>query len=543
MNSESSLFVMKDKQFFDNTPYFKVNIEINNNINSTITVGLVVNSLTGQVNLTKLFQDLQNGVRNAKKNFKDWKCLIDMMKYVDCYSLMKYGHFHYYYENEPIYVLNTDEDEDGDNEPPSLDNIKNLKIKSDLTNKGKIVKTTLITEAPEIFGEIYNGFPNECKGQYGDYHLITKMMSYISFNYEIINNDFVAFILPILSNDKSNMIKEMNKPEDKIMIALDESIPDESIIKKTIFDDEELSNIMKINNSTKGKLAERWTEKYMKKWIPDITSCADIPESCDLYSDVLKMRVEIKCRNDYEKTKTGMDKFHRDVKVHEKDTNMFIYLDLCRNSHVISHFEINPLRLYLNGEDLNEKMMNFIKSTCENYNKNIISEYSGEIRSNILLKSARKEFEEGMKELRKEYVPKVEDFINEIMATINKAKQETKTENDAHEERDGDGDDESKIIKEKEMEIKMTPGISKTRLEKYANTVKDFVEANKDKFGVGYYVSKSYNLYLDWCKVNLRQTLLRKEFDLIMKNLCDNRRISTDPYENVRNNLHYWVMK
>ena len=68
MNGNTSLFAMKNKQFFVNTPYFKVDIDINNNINSTITVGLVVNSLTGQVNLTKLFLDLQNGANNNKKN-------------------------------------------------------------------------------------------------------------------------------------------------------------------------------------------------------------------------------------------------------------------------------------------------------------------------------------------------------------------------------------------------------------------------------------------------------------------------------------------
>lgn len=540
MNSESSLFVMKDKQFFDNTPYFKVNIEINNNINSAITVGLVVNSLTGQVNLTRLFQDLQNGVSNTRKNFADWRYLMETMKYVDCYSLMRYGHVHYYYENEPIYDLSTRDEADEDDDRPSLNNIKNLKIKSELINKGRVVKTTLITEAPEIFGEVYNKYPNECKGQYGDYHLITKMMSYVSFNYEIINNDFVAFIIPVLSNDESNMIKEMNKPEDKIKIALDETIPEESIVKKTIFDDEELSSIITVGNSTKGKMAERWTEKYMKKWIPDITSCADTPESCDLYSDMLKLRIEIKCRTDYEKTKNGIDKFHRDVKVHEKDTNMFIYLDLCRTSHVETRIEINPLRLYLNGNDLNEKMMSFIKLTCEHYNKNIISEYSGEIRSNILLKSARKEFEEGLKELRREYVPKVEDLINEIMTSINKAKIVNEIKSEIPDEK---MDEQTKIIEEKEKEIKMTPGINKARLEKYANTVKDFVEANKDKFIIGYYVTKSYNLYLDWCKTNLRQTLLKKEFDTVMKNLCDNRRLPTDPYENIKNNLHYWVMK
>ena len=567
MKSNVSLFALKDKQYYKNTPYFKTNIEINNGINSTITIGLVVNSLTGQVNLTKLFQELQNGVKNKKKNFMDWRYLLETMKYTDCYSLMKYGHVHYYYDGKPIYDLsvkkNTDDtDDNSDNNDEvvelSLNNIKDLRIRAELTNKGKVVKTSLITEAKEIFGEIYNKYPNECKGQYGDYHLINRMMNYISFNYEVINNEFIAFILPLLSSDNTNMIKEMSSPEIQINALLDENIPDESDIKKNILnEDEELIEIMKIDNSKKGKLAEKWTENYMKQWIPDIKSCADTKESCDLYSESLGIRVEVKCRNESEKIRNGLNKFHRDVKIHENDTKLFIYLDLCKTSTIDTRIEISPLRLYLNGSDLNEKMMKFIVSTCKSYNKMNYSEYTGEIDSNIVLKSARKNIEEGFKQLRDLYIVKTEELINEILTKNEqmnesgdgKATNEIKINADepTNEIKKNDiAKNENSIIptnNEEIKRIKMIPGVDINRLMKHALGVKEFIEANKDKFVIGYYVSKSYDFYLNWCKTNLRQTLLRREFDTVMKNLCINKRISTDPYTGERTNLHYWIVK
>lgn len=505
MNGNTSLFAMKNKQFFVNTPYFKVDIDINNNINSTITVGLVVNSLTGQVNLTKLFLELQNGVNNNKKNFMDWRYLMDTMKYVDCYSLMKYGHVHYYYENKPIYDIK---------DVSEMINSKQLKILPELTNKGKVVKTSLISEAEEIYGEIYNGYPNECKGQYGDYHLITKMMSYISINYEIINNEFVSFIIPVLSDKSSTMIEEINRQENKIMIALDNGIPENSIIKKNIFDDKNLSEILSINNSTKGKLAENWTLNYMKKWFPDIKSCADIPESCDLISDSAGIRVEVKCRYDSEKRKNGICKFHRDVNKHENDTKLFIYLDLCRTSLIKTHIEINPLRLYINGNDLSDDLMNFVSETCLNLNNLHVAEYSGNINSNILVKSTKQMFDEMLAELKNQFKPTLETLINEYVSSSNG--EETSSEN---------------LVK------------NKTRVEKYMNTVKEFVCDNIDKFNTGYYVTKSYDLYVNWCRENKKQNIMKKEFNTIMKTLCENRRILTDPYTNTKNNLHYWIAK
>ena len=76
-----------------------------------------------------------------------------------------------------------------------------------------ILRTTNVHSDPttfknELIGEIFNGLPNELKGTYGEYNLITKMMSYVSPMYEIINNEFIG-LFSFLSGQLFRIINEV----------------------------------------------------------------------------------------------------------------------------------------------------------------------------------------------------------------------------------------------------------------------------------------------------------------------------------------------
>lgn len=531
--ADSSLFSTEKREFFHGTPYFLTEIRINT-LKQTIPVKLIVNSLTGQVNLNKLFQDLQDGANAHYKYFIDFKYLRGVMAYTDAYSLLRYGHVHYTYNGKNIYGITDDEF--------IRTNQTNLKIHPDLLNKGKVVKASLLQEAPEVFGEQYNGMPNDCKGLYGDYHLISKMMSYISPIYEVINNEFIAYVLPILSTKNETLITTLQDPSHELISktnrfqtvktglkeiisdtkekdvdiddidfnGLDDLIIDfgdaQTCDSKRVFTsktatappwkvDKTLLDIMKIDNTSKGVLAEQWTLEYFKNYIPDIESCSHKPESCDLISNSLKLRIEIKCHNTVESAKSGINKFHRDCHVNMNNTNLFVYLDISPISTIITHFEINPLRFYINGKDLNKYITQLMVYTAKTYNTTHIIEDVTDISSNLLLKDTRILFREA---LQKELPILLQEFSIPIF-------QDEPPEN-----------------------IERIKG-RLSRMKEHENTIKRFFDAEHDRFVVGYYKSKTYLLYKDWCKQNSIQHLRYEEFNSLFKSYCVDVRITPDP--------------
>lgn len=125
------------------------------------------------------------------------------------------------------------------------------------------------------------------------------------------------------------------------------------------------------NHTLKGRLAEHTLMKYMQNWIPDMKSCAADVNACDLYSDSMKIRVEIKncvC-SDRSLHDHQINQFNRDIFVHANDTNLAIFINIAPNSTTVTHIEDNPLRLFINGQDMHAKMMEFICATAKHANQ------------------------------------------------------------------------------------------------------------------------------------------------------------------------------
>lgn len=119
------------------------------------------------------------------------------------------------------------------------------------------------------------------------------------------------------------------------------------------------------DNNEKGYLAEDIVQKYMKNWFKDIDNCGHIYYSCDLFSNLHKVRVEIKCRSKTKGLGGLLKQFHRDCKLNENNTNIFVFIDICQDSNLNTCVRRNPIRYYINGRDLNSKLMNEIKHEAE----------------------------------------------------------------------------------------------------------------------------------------------------------------------------------
>lgn len=133
-----------------------------------------------------------------------------------------------------------------------------------------------------------------------------------------------------------------------------------------------LKNIISAKSGNKGQLAEEYMLQYMKNWIPDIVSVADIPNSCDFWSESLKLRVELKCISQAEKGvwKSCICQFNRDAYVHAHDTHLFVFMNVGFDDSVIkTHIEDNPTRLFISGKDMNDHMMDFIVETATSIGK------------------------------------------------------------------------------------------------------------------------------------------------------------------------------
>lgn len=129
----------------------------------------------------------------------------------------------------------------------------------------------------------------------------------------------------------------------------------------------ELRKIIRDKDSNhKGRAAEDWMLMFMRTVIPDLESCREIPHACDLYSKSLKIRIEIKniLSSKEEIRKDATTRFERDCIEHINDTNLFVFVNIAYNDHVQTHMQDKPLRLYVNGKDMNKHMLQFIVQTA-----------------------------------------------------------------------------------------------------------------------------------------------------------------------------------
>lgn len=497
LDSEKPLFVSGNRELYAGTPYFSTTININTNAGS-IPIKIVVNSETGHINLTKAFFDLQKGVGAKYKAFNDFRYLKSVMVYVDTLSLMKYGHPHYKYNSNNIYNVS-------DDQLLTIDQTS-ITIHPDLLNKGKMVKASLLQEVPnEIYGEKYNGRYNDCKGQYGDYHLIAKMMNYISPVYEIVNNAFIAFMLPIVSAKGETLISTMNHPVMNIRSAIGKNTIQESMqyiteTNETLpINDSSLQTIIAKKESSKGTDAEAWSLEYLKRYIPDIESCSSQACSCDLYSPSLKIRVEVKCNNGSEKLSANEEKFHRDCRVRALDTNVFIYLNLNPTTTAVSRVEINPLRFYINIADFNESIVKIIIETAKSYNTVHTVGNVSKITGNILIRDVRTMLREA---ITAELPSMIIDSFND---TVKMVKEEYK--NEPMNER----------IKGRQARIDMQ-----------TENIERFFNEHRAEFIDGLAKRDTYDIYMQWCLTNGVQHLRYEEFNVSFDRYCKESRVKTE---------------
>ena len=196
-------FTSSDKEFYADSPYYALTITINLPY-SEIPVRIIVNKENGFINLTRIFEDLQKGLRFKQTDFKDFQHLKSTYLYVDVFSITYYNHVHYSYNSQNIYGV-------PDNEIPMIDP-KNIPLRSGV--KGKNSNTLKISSiqqrSNEVYGE-YNGKKGEFHGQFGDYRLIPKIMSYISPNYELIGDNFPRYICSCLYANESKKEQPTNE--------------------------------------------------------------------------------------------------------------------------------------------------------------------------------------------------------------------------------------------------------------------------------------------------------------------------------------------
>lgn len=502
MNCQQALFASSNKKFYEGTPYFSIEIMFDMDLFHHNKLMIVINKETGQINLSQAFRNLQEmtGIQLSKnsRNFIDWKYLLETTKYIDAYSVLHYGHPHFTYQGKHIY--NTDGD--------ITTVVKKTTFKPELVTKGKIASVSVIDEAPEIFGETYNGYPNECKGQYGDFHLLILMMDYLSPKFQIIHNEFSAYMLPLLSNQGETFMSVMQKGASNLILK---NTDIETIQSSSALKDTELHEIMKNPTTHKGKLAERFVMNKLKPFIDDIEDCSSIKKAMDLYSKSLSTRFEIKCHSATTKKTEGLNKFHRDCHEHELDTNWFVYIDFSEKSDIKTHIEINPCRMYINGDDFDERTIEFMKTTIINSNMVRITGNATRVDSNLIINDTRTVIQETMKGLLKtELIKQIKDLVIDAPETF----EEYYNENE---------------IREKQLE--------NMRIE-----VKSFLDDNNE-FKTGYYAAKSYDKYQKWAVNKQRPCLPTREFNKIMAEFCEKKRIVNDLYTGENNRLFYWILK
>ena len=468
-----------ERVIYEDTPYYGVNINIKFS-SISIPVKLVINKETKYVNLSRLFAELLKGANAKSKTFMDYKYLKLVLIFVDTYSLMKYGHVHFTYNNKNIY--NVPDDKLLTSDPASIN------IHPDLMNKGKVIKHTLFCEVPnEIYGEKYNLKYNDCKGQYGEYILISKMLTYISPIYEVIANDIMNFIRKIIETDISEL----------------DTIQEETELKQEgqeSFMDDDLRTILDKTCVSKGNDAEAWALKIFNKYIPDMKNCSYTPKSCDLYSPSLKIRVEVKCHPRSEKPLVNEEKFHRDCHACIEDTNVFVYLNLNPTSTMVSRIEVDPLRIYIGIKDFNENIVKLIIETSKNYNAKRAVGAVGKLTGNIVIQDVRTMLQDT---LENEFTTTIIKHFNDTIEMVRKEYEETP---------------KGERIKGRNQRINENKG-----------NILRFFEENKSLFEEGYPKAKTYGVYLEWCNSNAIQHIRNEEFNSVFVDFCkDTRRINED---------------
>ena len=202
-----SMFTSSDKEFYADTEFYAINITINIPCGESyieIPVKVIINKENGFINLSRIFEDLQKGLKIKQTDFKEFQYLKTTYLYVDIFSLMNHGHVHYSYNSQNIYGVS-------DNELLMIDP-KNIPLRSMIKSKdSRKVKSTVPQDYPgEIYGE-YNYKKGLFHGQYGDYRLVPKMMSHISPVYEQISDEFVRYLYSVLSTNETKNKQPTNE--------------------------------------------------------------------------------------------------------------------------------------------------------------------------------------------------------------------------------------------------------------------------------------------------------------------------------------------
>lgn len=475
-SSTRALFEARDRRFYEGTPYFSTTIRINLCDESSHDILLIVNSTTGYVNLSKLYKDLRVAAGVAERNYSDWKYTLSTVQYIDAYSLLHYGHVHFTFRGDHIYKTN--------NEITLNSDFERLLIKDELKHKGKLTQISALSEAPELFGENYNGYPNDIKGQYGDYHLITEMMNSISPKFKIINNEFIAFMIPHLNSHDETIIDEINDKTHQLasLLGLDEK------------ELKELQEIQSDKTTYKGKRAERFVFNILKEQIPDIEDCSMKPHSMDLYSETLKTRFEIKCWESAEKITTNLNKFHSDCISCAENTNLFVYIDLSKRSPIEFHVETNPLRVYISLRDFNRHSISFIIQTASMFDIQRTTEKGRNITSKIIVRDIRQCIIEAMKEELKTLSPEIRSVYDEIAGSM----------------------------------IKQS--LPKPLVDK---DIQEFVDSTPE-FRVGLHQKQSHPMYIEWAQRNHKLLFKKTIFYSELRKICDERRPE---------GIHVWILK
>ena len=129
----------------------------------------------------------------------------------------------------------------------------------------------------------------------------------------------------------------------------------------------ELRSIIRDRDITrKGIAAEEFMLDFMSTLIPDMTSCRDEPYAMDLYSPAFGIRVEVKniLSTNSDIKSDCINQFNRDCLVHKDDTRLFVFINVAYDDLFQTHIEDNPLRMFINGHDMNEHMLNVIAQTA-----------------------------------------------------------------------------------------------------------------------------------------------------------------------------------
>lgn len=471
---DTSFFAIKSREAVKKTPFIKISIDIDIKIFPVINVLLVVNKNNNHVNLMKLFSDLENGIGVHKRKYNDWKSSQFVVKYVDIYSLLHYGHLHYSYNDKPIYVTN-------DYSKPL--NIDELKIVPEIYINDRVAsKTKGLSEANEIYGDIYKGNPTECRGQYGEYHLIGYMMNYISIYYMNISTAFVKFVGEILDNNEFVNVCERVDSDVNCNVGVTDSASQ--------YNSNDCSDV-----DVRSSCNESYDSMmyYIKQLIPDIVT---LDNSVCLLSNTLKLMIYVN-RNEFD-----VNVFKNKMNEHA-ECYVYVCIDLCDESNLTSHLEFNPLCIYINCDDFNMEVISFICNICVYYKNNTI-EYD-----NIQI-------------VKSVYESKIDKIANEFACKLM-----TRLENELNNRNNS-------IIDYINNDNKSND---------YSSVIRDFVKDNRDKYKTGYYVSKSYTLYTNWCSKKNKYILTAKEFKNIMNSICYRTTLNTDPYTKEHSTLQYWIEK